>query len=488
MKRPSLSLVRRRGHPKADNPADPSVPAVLGRFQTDDDVRILRRTRLRLMAVSGGVTFVILLALGGVTYFTAARLLDNNGQDAVRQSADQATQLVARDPRPVRRPIAFGEDSSILTLVLPKTGPALVVTGPDATQPLDLPYQPSLDIARNGGTDLRNVTLASSNLSVRIYSCPAGSDGTVVQVVQDRTPEVQFLSALLVTLAVGGLLAMLLALLAGYLYAGRALVPIRQSIDRRQAALQRQREFAANASHELRTPLTVITASVEDLRRNQNSKVRDVGEALGDIEAEARHLTALVEDMLLLARTDSGVVQVERMPMDLADVAAEVAGSLTTLGQERGVSVLLDPLPAPVTGDPLRLRQLVTILADNAIRHSPKGSTVVVQVRPDTGSAVVQVDDQGSGIKPDDLPRLFERFWRADDAPAGGTGLGLAIARWIVDQHGGTIAAENRPEGGAKFTVRLPSGSPVVQPAVQPAAQPAVGGDGQAVEGDDLAE
>ena len=101
-----------------------------------------------------------------------------------------------------------------------------------------------------------------------------------------------------------------------------------QSIDRRQAALQRQREFAANASHELRTPLTVIGASVEDLKRNRRSKVEDVGEALGDIEAEVRHMTALVEDMLLLARTDSGVVQMERVPLDLGDVAAEAASML----------------------------------------------------------------------------------------------------------------------------------------------------------------
>ena len=93
---------------------------------------------------------------------------------------------------------------------------------------------------------------------------------------------------------------------------------------------------------------------------------------------------------------------------------------------------------------------------DNAIRHSPKGSTVTVNVRPDAAAAWLYVEDQGPGIKPEDLPRLWERFWRADNAPAGGTGLGLAIAKWIVDQHGGTIGAMNREEGGARFWVRLP--------------------------------
>jgi len=166
------------------------------------------------------------------------------------------------------------------------------------------------------------------------------------------------------------------------------------------------------------------------------------------------------------------VVQVDRVPVDLADVAADVASSLSTLGQERGVAVLLDPLPSPTVGDALRLRQLITILTDNAIRHSLRDSTVTVQVRSEPGYAVVQVDDEGPGIKPDDLPRLFERFWRADDAPAGGTGLGLAIAKWIVDQHGGTIAAENRPEGGARFLVRLP--------VVNPGAHTPAAGEGPA--------
>ena len=181
-----------------------------------------------------------------------------------------------------------------------------------------------------------------------------------------------------------------------------------------------------------------------------------MGEALDDIDAEVRLVTALVEDMLLLARTDSGVVQMERVPLDLADVAADATSLLSALGVERNVAVVLDPMPAPVSGDPVRLRQLVTILVDNAIRHSPAGTTVAVRVRPESGAALLVVEDQGTGIKPDDLPCLWERFWRADDAPAGGTGLGLAIAKWIVEQHGGTIEAANREEGGARFWARLP--------------------------------
>ncbi len=107
-------------------------------------------------------------------------------------------------------------------------------------------------------------------------------------------------------------------------------------------------------------------------------------------------------------------------------------------------------------GDPARLRQLVTILADNAIRHSPRDGRVRVVVRAADGVASVEVDDQGPGVRPEDMPHVFDRFWRAPDAPHGGTGLGLSIAAWIVEQHGGTIRVENRHEGGARFraTVR----------------------------------
>jgi len=443
----------RRGRSSPDEVAD--VPA--RRPANEEDARLLRQTRLRLMAVSGLVTLLILFVLGALVYHNTADALAN---DSVNRLASSADSLQARLRGQGRQPqstyeMTFGDDA--VPFILDAQG--LQIYGPHVV-PVGLPSSAGFKAAFAGATDVREITLVGG-LPVRIYSVPVtDSTGTIVGVVQtgaDRTQEVNLLNTLLWVLLVGGGAALLAALLAGYLYAGRALVPIRASIDRRQAALQRQREFAANASHELRTPLTVIGTSVEDLKRNRRSRVEDVGEAIGDIEAEVQHMTALVEDMLLLARTDSGVVQIERAPLDLGVIAVEAAGMLSAVGQERGVRVVLDPLPAPVTGDPMRLRQLVTILVDNAIRHSPAGSTVTAYVRPEAGGALLQVEDQGPGIKEDDLPRIFERFWRADDAPAGGTGLGLAIAKWIVDQHGGSIGAVNRPEGGAGFWVRLPN-------------------------------
>ncbi|MGA3057457.1 MAG: HAMP domain-containing sensor histidine kinase [Candidatus Limnocylindrales bacterium] len=449
---------RRRPSPPEEGTALGADSAPSGRGRSDDDARILRGTRLRLMAVSGLVTLFILVVLGVAAYGVVARAIDDSERTVLQHYMDRHLPNPPTSGGPEAAELG-GEGGNMFEIYVTPAGQVLAPRG--QTLPAGLPDTAGLAAARGNsqGTDQRNIT-APDGTQYTIVSAqavgPGNSPGWLIQFVQNRTADARLLTTLLWVLLVGGGAALLASLLAGYLYAGRALVPIRQSIDRRQAALQRQREFAANASHELRTPLTVIGASVEDLQRNRRSRVEEVGDALTDIDAEVRHMTALVEDMLLLARTDSGVVEIERVPVDLGDIAAEATSMLTTLGQERNVKVVLDPLPAPLTGDPLRLRQLVTILVDNAIRHSPAGATVGVLVRAEAGAVVLQVDDHGPGIKPDDLPRLFERFWRADNAPAGGTGLGLAIARWIVEQHGGTIGAANRPEGGASFWARLP--------------------------------
>jgi signal transduction histidine kinase len=165
----------------------------------------------------------------------------------------------------------------------------------------------------------------------------------------------------------------------------------------------------------------------------------------------------MVDDLLLLARSDSGAVVLERLPVDLGDVASSGASALATLATEHGVSIQVDPAPTEIAGDPARLRQLVVILVDNAVRHSPAGGVVTVGVRVDGAEAVLDVEDEGLGIRPEDGPHLFDRFYRAPGAPGGGTGLGLAIAAWIVEAHDGRIGATNRTDrAGARFTARMP--------------------------------
>lgn len=217
------------------------------------------------------------------------------------------------------------------------------------------------------------------------------------------------------------------------------------------------RTFVADASHELRTPLTVIRSSVEYLRRHADQPVTQVGDALADIDAEVSNLTSLVEDLLLLARSDSGAMSLERVPLQLDDVATEAAAALGKHAEAANVRLEVDPEPTPAVGDPARLRQLVTILVDNAVRHSPSGGSVRITVRPAGDGATLAVDDAGPGVAPEHRARVFDRFWQAPGAPSGGTGLGLAIAKWIADHHRGTLTVEASELGGARFTLQLPS-------------------------------
>jgi signal transduction histidine kinase len=430
-------------------------PASAAKSPRSPDAALLRRVRWRLVLWSGGTTLVVLIVLGSAIYATLANYLTATGNEQVSARSEQIREAV-RDARrfpPERVPLGFsvgGQASGTFAyLVLPND----IVLAPEAIEGFGegLPDQDGVAAARAGRTDLREVSLDDAPL--RILSEEARTRfgfSYVVQVVQDRSGELRLLNAVLFVLIGGGVIAVIGALFVGTVYADRALVPIRES-------LRRQREFAADASHELRTPLAVIRSSVDHLERHRDEPVGAVGEAVRDIRDETEHLTALVADLLMLARTDSGAIELEKVPVDLADVAEGAVTVLTPLAAEKEVRVLLDPVPAPTIGDPQRLRQLVTILTDNAIAHSPAGSTVTVSVGRHAGGVRLTVDDQGPGIRDQDLAHVFDRFWRAEGAPSGGTGLGLAIARWVTEQHGGTIVATNLAQGGARFDVRLPA-------------------------------
>lgn len=219
------------------------------------------------------------------------------------------------------------------------------------------------------------------------------------------------------------------------------------------ASVDAQRRFVADASHELRTPLTIIRGNIDYLQR--------VGqldpEALADMASEAARMTRLVEELLTMARADAGQTP-ELQPVPLGPIVAEACRKATALPHEAEFQAELPEALDRITvlGNPEWLARILLILIDNAFKYTPKGKVTVRAGRQGSG-VVIQVTDTGVGIAPEDLPHIFERFYRADPARSrGGTGLGLAIARWIAGLHGGTLAVESELGKGSTFSLILP--------------------------------
>lgn len=233
---------------------------------------------------------------------------------------------------------------------------------------------------------------------------------------------------------------------------------LNQTFDRLQSAFEYQMRFTADASHELRTPLAVIAAQSEltlsKPRSNEEYRV-----ALETCQRAARRMRSLIDSLLLLARFDAGHPDLRPTQLDLADVAKESLELLRPLADERHITLRSEVSPMPVLGDRDRLGQVVTNLLANAIRYNQDGGQVDVRVERVNGHAMVSVSDNGIGIPAEELPHIFDRFYRVDRARSraeGGSGLGLAICQSVVEAHGGQITARSEPQHGTTLEVRLP--------------------------------
>lgn len=233
---------------------------------------------------------------------------------------------------------------------------------------------------------------------------------------------------------------------------------IEAGIREREAAEARLRRFVADAAHELRTPLTSLRGYAELYRQGALPTSDSVTNAMGRIESEGARMARLVDDLLLLARTDQGRA-LEREPVDLVRLAREATGDFAAADPDRPLARDLDG-SAVVIGDPIRLRQVIDNLLANVRTHTPADAPARVSVRRNGSWAEVTVADEGPGIAAEDQRRIFERFWRGDPARgrtgAGGSGLGLSIVDSLVRAHGGAVAVESAPGRGTAFTLRLP--------------------------------
>lgn len=310
----------------------------------------------------------------------------------------------------------------------------------------------------------------------------------------DLTPEREELWRFTWSLGLAGLGVWALGLLGGWWLAGRAIRPIQDisitatriaegnlaeridttggdseldqlgrvlntTFDRLQAAVERQKQFTADASHELKTPVTILLAETQRALKRERSP-EEYRAALGTCQTAAERMRRLTESLLLLARQEAGV-DVPRERCDLAALLRDTIEHLRPLATERQLTLETNLQPAACLGEAAALSILISNLIANALQHHDRaGGRVRVACATEAGQVLLTVVDDGPGIPPERLSRLFERFYRADTARTGGsghTGLGLAIARAIVQNHGGTITAANEPGRGARFTAQLPA-------------------------------
>ena len=232
---------------------------------------------------------------------------------------------------------------------------------------------------------------------------------------------------------------------------------IEDAFAKQQASEERLRRFVADASHELRTPVSAVGAYAELFERGAQQRPADLARVLRGVRVETSRMQALIEDLLLLTRLDEGR-PLERRPVELVGLAGEAAEAAQTISGDWPLSIEADE-PVEVTGDRMRLREILDNLLANVRTHTPPGTRTTLRVRQEGDEAILEVADEGPGLEAEDAARVFERFYRADPSRArdrGGTGLGLAVVAALVEAHGGRVEVDATPGAGATFRVRLP--------------------------------
>ncbi len=413
------------------------------------------KARWRLTLWFAGVVVVILMVIGGAVLLSAREALFDGVNDDLHARAAPFFEPIAgvKQLRDIRLGPAFTAGGYFYAVARED---GTVIRSSDNTDVDGLPGAEQIATAFEQGPIFVD-TKTSEGDDLRVYIIPVHAPKErplALEVGRSTEPEREALRRLVVILLAGGGAGLVLAVAGGFVLAGRTLRPI-------QTAMEKQRAFVADASHELRTPLSLIRANAEILKREAAKPVKTNLMSVDDIIEETDRLSSLVGQMLTLARSDSGEAVLETAPVDVAALAADAAREMRLLAEPRKITIQTHAGgPLLVQGDATRLRELIAILLDNAIKYSDEGGSVRLEVRRAGGQALVAVSDNGRGIPPEALPRIFNRFYRVDKARSremGGTGLGLAIAKWIVDCHRGTIGIDSAVGRGTTVTVELPA-------------------------------
>jgi signal transduction histidine kinase len=416
--------------------------------------RVKRRLALWNLAVLGLVIAIVVGAAIASELRAAASFLE---QDLRRGAARASARL--------EHVIAEAEDGHDDDDAIPgEAGELLVVTrGLDdarivanrRTLPPGVPDEAALRAALAGNETWSEH--AGGDASVRLLSVPVRHDGRIVGAVQVGKSTAEARRAVgktVLILSLTGAFGLVLAASAGVFLAGRAMRPITE-------ALGRQRRFVADASHELRTPVAVLRARADLLARGADATSDRAREELRRLGKDADELSALLDELLDLARLDADQGALRLEPVAVGDAVEELVAQMAPLAEARGVSLVAELEPVFARADLGRVRQVLRALVDNALAHTREGGRVRVSAVRAGGAARIRVADDGEGIAKEHLPRLFDRFYRVETSRErrdgrGGAGLGLAIAAELVRRMKGEIDVTSAPGEGTTFEIRLP--------------------------------
>jgi len=414
----------------------------------------LVRLRLHLTVWYAGVFTLVFALLGGGLFLTIRQQMSRHvdkSLGAAAASLEQAARI-----RETERASAHGAVvDAVDELHIPERSLYLLDEAGHGIKPAAVPVWIG-DAARqavqspHGYRDLN----APNGRDLRIYAERfTGTTGTpyIAAVVADRIELEDEYASLIKTFGAAALAALLLIAGGGYILVRKSTAPIERS-------MEQMRRFMADAAHELRTPITVLRTRAEVAAGQDREPTRDAA-TLQAIEREATRLGEITGNLLTLARADAGEWPVAREALYLDDAVAGAVEAARTLAEHKRVVVEVGTFEeAKILADPALVRQLLLIVLDNAIKFTPAGGRVRLDVSVQDGRAALVVTDTGIGIPADQLPHVFERFYRGDAArsQAEGAGLGLAIARWIAEVHGARIDIASEPGVGTRVTLGLP--------------------------------
>jgi two-component system OmpR family sensor kinase len=461
-----------------------------------------RSLRVRLTLWYGTVLLLTLVMFAVVLYTVMARGM----QDTVDRSLERAAlaAVLAVEQRGIGPALPFEDLSAdfpelaVVDKFFQIFSPAgrITIQSHNARR-LDIPLSRiALEEAFEGRATFESARIRGES-PIRLLTVPIRRGEILVNIVQVGTSMhaiEQSLRRMLAVFFVATPIALLVALAGGWFLARRALKPVEvitqaaqriaagdlsqrltvppssdeigrlaatfnEMIARLDASFQQVRRFSADASHELRTPLTVMKGETElALRRDRPAE--EYRQVLESSLEEIDRMTRIVDELLFLSRADLGEVKMESRPVQLDALVEDIQRQATVLGQEQNVQVAVGAIePVTVLGDELRLRELVLNLVDNAIKYSHPGGKVELGLSRDAKTVRLTVTDAGIGIPPEARARIFDRFYRTDEARAHtkkGTGLGLSICKWIAEAHHGRIEVQSAPGQGSRFTVILP--------------------------------